>query len=104
MGTQPPAIRHEEIIAAVAALTERMAEVQRDIGRVERDVRRGFADVNGNVAALSEIVTGKGGHDDQIKAWRRDGKWVAAALTALGALGAAVLSRVFEWFTVIPKH
>jgi hypothetical protein len=76
MSTRPPAVTTYELIATVAALTT--------------EVRT----LNGTVASLQQTVSG---HNQQISDWKRDGKWLGAALTGLGVLLGGVVSVAWDW-------
>lgn len=78
-----PAIRHEEIIAAVAVLTERMEHVLENQEQMATKLDR-----------IDKTVHGEGGHAEQLAGYRRMGKMLAFALTGLGAIGMAM----FQWF------
>jgi hypothetical protein len=81
--TGQPAVRHEEIIAAVAMLTERMEAVLKNQERMEEKIDK-----------IDETVHGDGGHAEQLATWKRTGKLLGFALTGLGAIGMAWLN----WF------
>jgi hypothetical protein len=83
VSTRPAAIQHEEIIAAVATLTERMEHVLENQQRMEQKIDK-----------IDLTVHGPDGHAEQIAAWKRTGKMLAFALTGLGAIGMAL----FQWF------
>jgi hypothetical protein len=85
MSGRPPAVRHDELIAAVAELSAEMRATRADIKRVED-----------SLTALNATVTGEGGHAEQIRNWRRDGKWVAGALVALGSFGSLILGKMID--------
>lgn len=85
VSTTPPAIRHDEIVAAVAELKAEMRAMRADLLRVE-----------GVAKVINDTVNGAGGHAEQISNWRRDGKWLAVALVSLGSFGSLVLGKLID--------
>jgi len=85
MSTRPPAVRHDELIAAVA-----------ELGAEMREMRHGLTRVEVAIESLNKTVNGEGGHAEQIRNWRRDGKWIAGALVALGSFGSLVFGKLID--------
>lgn len=82
MSSRPPATTTLQLIATVSALT---VEVQT---------------LTLTVASLQQTVSG---HNQQISDWKRDGKWLGAALTGLGVMAGGLVSMAWDWLTGLAR-
>ena len=82
MSSHPLPTTTAQLIATVSALTT--------------EVRT----LNLTVAALQQTVSG---HNQQISDWKRDGKWLGAALTGLGVMAGGVVSMAWDWLAGLAR-